>query len=59
MANLKEYTTREKIEKIKDEKEKEKEVKKIIVSSDAYAVCDLIQQLNNKLEQVRISALIK
>jgi hypothetical protein len=39
------------------DKEEEKAGKKII-SDDAFAVCDFIEQLINKLEHARISGLL-
>ena len=34
---------------------KEAEEKKIIISNDAFSICDFIEQLINKIEHVRLS----
>ena len=50
------YTTASKIAEqsgLKPEEQTEKD--KIVVSNDAYAITDLIQQLINKIENVRTS----
>lgn len=39
------------------DKNKEGEDKKVQLSTDNYALCDMIQDLINKLEQARISNL--
>jgi len=45
------YTTQEKIEKDKTGKEE----KKTILSNDAYAVCEFLKALINKIENTRLS----
>jgi len=61
---MKDYTTlaiKEKIEADKDiSKEiKDEELKKTIISNDAFAVCDFIDQLIKKAEHLRISSIIR
>ena len=62
MKNPLKYTTtaiKEEISLDKEvtQEEKDEESKKIEVSNDAYAVCDFIDKLNNKLDSLRISVL--
>jgi hypothetical protein len=45
------YTTADKITEIKDPKEKEAEQKKVILSNDAYAICDLIDNLKREISR--------
>jgi len=70
---IKEFTTQERIDKLKtetmlltDEKEiteKQKELvdleKKTILSNDAYAVCGFMECLINKIEHARLSMMRK
>jgi len=54
------YTTQTLIDKEKDLKpEEQKEKTKITLSNDAFAICDFIEQLINKAEQLRISSIIR
>jgi hypothetical protein len=61
---MKNYTTLETKGKIDNNKDiskeiKEEENKKAIISNDAFAICDFIEQLNNKLESLRISNIMR
>jgi len=58
------YTTTALKEQIVADKEvsqevKDEEVKKTIISNDAFAVCDFIDQLIKKAEQLRISSIMR
>jgi hypothetical protein len=59
---MKDYTTLATKEKIEADKEiskeiKDEETKKTIISDDAFAICDFIDQLIKKAEHLRISSL--
>ena len=55
MEKLKEkYTTLEKLDK-----DKEKEINKTILSNEAFAICEFIEGLINKIERTRTSTMIK
>lgn len=55
---MEKYTTQNLVDKEKDLKpEEQKEKLKITISNEAFAVCDLIEQLINKMDQVRIASL--
>ena len=55
---MEKYTTSNLVEKEKDLKpEEQKEKLKITISTEAFAICDFIEQLINKMEQVRVSSL--
>jgi DNA-binding transcriptional regulator YhcF (GntR family) len=61
---MKSYTTLEQKEKVITDKEVSQEVKaeeekKTIISNDAFAICDFIDQLINKAEHLRISSLMR
>lgn len=51
MGFLEKYTTQEKIDKDTEGKED----KKTILSNDAYAISELVDNLINKIEQVRLN----
>lgn len=46
------YTTAEKAKE-------EGEDKKQIITSEAYAICEFIEELSNKIERLRVSALMR
>lgn len=59
---MEKYTTtaiKEAINLDKDIKpeDKEAENKKVVISNEAFAICDFIEQLNKKIEHLRISSL--
>jgi hypothetical protein len=55
---MEKYTTLAKQEAEKDKKPEEKTEKdKTILSEDAFAICDFMEQLKQGLEHLRISAL--
>jgi hypothetical protein len=61
---MKDYTTTALQEKIVADKEvsqeiKDEEAKKTIISNDAFAVCDFIEQLIKKAEHLRISSIMR
>lgn len=61
---MKDYTTKALKEKIIADKDisqeiKDQEIKKTEISNEAFAVCDLIEQLINKAEHLRISSIMR
>jgi hypothetical protein len=61
---MEKYTTDKIRDKILDSKDisvddKDVEAAKIVISDDAFAVCDLIEQLIKKAEHLRISSLMR
>jgi hypothetical protein len=64
MQKLKEYTTEAILAKVQADKdatidEKIEEAEKIKVSNEAFAICDLINQLIKKIEHARISSITR
>jgi len=45
------YTTADKITEIKDPKEKEAEQKKVILSNDAFAICEFLDNLKREFSR--------
>jgi hypothetical protein len=61
---MEKYTTALKIERMVADKEISKEVideetEKTIISDDAFAICDFIEQLIKKAEHLRISSIMR
>ena len=53
---MEKYTTAEKILALKDDvKEQDEEKKKTIITNDAYAIVDLLEELKKKIEHTRLS----
>jgi len=57
--NLNEEYCRAEEKDKKDEKGELINKDKISISNDSFAICDFIEQLTTKLEQLRVSSLMK
>ena len=58
------YTTANVLKKVQEDKTKTpeeviEEQEKILISDDAYAICDFIEQLNKAIEHLRITSIMR